>query len=231
MAQWLSVISRSLSYDKPRPELTDLTYSVYGGRFEKEPAYDSLPPEAEGSSVILTSDLSPKSRQFLIRYQGTLHVKEAGEYTFKLGVPGGGGVLRINKKEVIPQKEWNGEDTVTLPAGKMPFELLYSKFVDWVEPGLGLNVAGPGIREYLISDENVGQGDPVDPILVDAQEKPILRSFIDLPDGPRVTHAVSVSSQQQVHYTYDMDHGALVQVWRGGFLDTTPMWHNSREYI
>lgn len=212
-------------YDKPRPELTDLTYSVYGGRFEKEPAYDSLPPEAEGQSVILTSDLSPKSKQFLIRYQGTLHVKEAGEYTFKLNVPGGGGLMRINKQEVIPQKEWNGEGKVTLPAGKMPFELLYSKFVDWVEPGLGLGVAGPGIREYLISDENAGQGDPVDPILVDAREKPILRSFMDLPDGPRVTHAVSVSSQQQVHYTYDMDHGTLVQVWRGGFLDTTPMWH------
>lgn len=217
---------RITQYDKPRPELTDLTYSIYGGRFEQEPAYGSVPPEAEGSSVILTSDLSPESKQFLIRYQGTLHVKEAGEYTFKLNVPGGGGLMRINKQEVIPQKEWNGEGTVTLPAGKMPFELLYSKFVDWVQPGLGLSVAGPGIREYLISDENAGLQEPVDPILVDAREKPILRSFMDIPDGPRVTHAVSVGSQQQVHYTYDMDHGALVQVWRGGFLDATPMWHD-----
>ncbi len=114
---------------------------------------------------------------------------------------------------------------VTLPAGKLPFELLYAKHVDWVQPALGLRVAGPGIREYLLTDELASRPEPVDPILVDAQEKPILRSFMDVPNGPRVTHAVSVGSEQQVHYTYDLDHGALVQVWRGDFLDTTPMWH------
>src|SRR5690606_26982116 len=27
------------------------------------------------------------------------------------------------------------------------------------------------------------------------------------------------------HYTYDLDNGSLVQLWRGGFLDATPMWH------
>jgi hypothetical protein len=41
----------------------------------------------------------------------------------------------------------------------------------------------------------------------------------------RVTHAVSVGSPEGVHYTYDMDNGAIVQTWRGGFLDATPMWH------
>src|SRR5690606_37525684 len=42
----------------------------------------------------------------------------------------------------------------------------------------------------------------------------------------RVTHAVSVGSETKVHYTYDMDHGSLFQVWRGEFLDATPMWNN-----
>jgi len=53
-----------------------------------------------------------------------------------------------------------------------------------------------------------------------------LRSFMDVPGGKRVVHAVSVGSPQQVHYTYDMDNGALLQVWRGGFLDATPMWYS-----
>ncbi len=70
-------------YDKPRPELTDLTFRIYGGKYEMEPTYDSLPPEAEGSSVILTSDLRPKSPQYLIRYQGTLRVQEPGDYSFQ----------------------------------------------------------------------------------------------------------------------------------------------------
>jgi hypothetical protein len=47
---------------------------------------------------------------------------------------------------------------------------------------------------------------------------------MDIP-GTRITHAVSVGTPEGVHYTYDMDNGAIVQAWRGGFLDATPMWH------
>ncbi len=68
---------------------------------------------------------------------------------------------------------------------------------------------------------------PPDPILVHAQANTILRSFMDIPDRIRVVHAANVGHPQHVHYTYDLDHGNLVQVWKGGFLDATPMW-NSR---
>ncbi|MEX2233057.1 MAG: DUF1080 domain-containing protein [Cyclobacteriaceae bacterium] len=64
------------------------------------------------------------------------------------------------------------------------------------------------------------------PILVDASATPVFRSFMDLPDGLRVVHAVSVGSAENVHYTYDTDTGMLLQVWRGGYLDATPMWHS-----
>ena len=212
-------------YEKPRPELKNLQYTVYEGRINDFSTFASLPPEAEGSSVILTSDLSNKSKKFLIRYTGTLAVKEAGEYTFNLRVPGGSGLVKIGKQEVIPLSENNSKGTLSLPAGEMPFELFYSKYTDWVQPGLGLSISGIGLREYLISDKEGIIGNVVDPILVDPIEKPILRSFMDLPDGPRVTHAISVGSKEQLHYTYDLDHGTIVQLWRGGFLDATPMWH------
>ncbi len=67
--------------------------------------------------------------------------------------------------------------------------------------------------------------DNVDPIYVDANVNTTLRSFMDVPNF-RIVHAVNVGSPEQVHYTYDMDRGALAQVWRGGFLDATPMWHD-----
>lgn len=218
-------------YDKPRPELTDLSYQVYSGKFEGEPAYDSLPPEAEGSSVVLTSNLDALPKQFLIRYRGTLKIQEAGEYRFNLNVPGGGGYLKIGEDFAVPLSGWNGKGSISLPAGAMPFELVYSKFVDWTSPALGLEVAGPGVRGYLISDEISSRGETVDPILLNATENTILRSFMDIPvpdqqKGHRITHGVNVGTTEQVHYTYDLDHGALIQVWRGGFLDTTPMWHD-----
>ena len=218
------------NYGKARPVLTNLSYHIYEGKHEKEPFYDSLPPEAEGTSVILTSDLSPRPQRFLIRYSGVLDVKEAGEYNFNLTTKGGSGMLNINNEEVIPlgsSDEGSRKGKVTLPAGELPFVLLYSKFVDWYAPALGLTLRGPGVRDYLISEaEELKQAEAVDPILVNPRETPILRSFMDMPDGPRLAYAISVGSPQTVHYTYDLSHGALVQVWRGNFLDATPMWHD-----
>jgi hypothetical protein len=77
----------------------------------------------------------------------------------------------------------------------------------------------------LLTDANVSSNDAIDPILINATSNTILRSFTDLPGDFRVTHGVGVGSTEQVHYTYDMDKGMIVQVWRGGFLDATPMWH------
>ncbi|MDB5239971.1 MAG: hypothetical protein JWP57_596, partial [Spirosoma sp.] len=180
--------------------------------------------------------------EFLIRYTGTLRVAEPGEYRFNLGAPGGGGMLKINNQSVVAPGSRTGK--VTLAKGDLPFELFYSKFVEWQKPNLGLAVSGPGIREYFLTEATSGSNDEVDPIMIDAPTNTVLRSFMDIPgvDAPRVnatgntnpqnrpqrirvTHAISVGSPEQVHYTYDLDKGALVQVWRGAFLDATPMWH------
>ena len=214
------------TYDKPRPELLNLKYSLYKGKYEGEPDYKNLPPEAQGTSVVLSSNVSTIANEFLIRYTGTLRMKEPGEYTFNLNVPGGKGLLKLNNQTVIPVGNGRGTGKITLAAGDIPFELLYSKFLDWAKPALGLAVAGPGIREYMVSDANVTAFDPVNPILVQAPVNTILRSFSDVDSGVRVTHAVNVGSSQQVHYTYDMDNGMIVQAWRGNFLDATPMWHS-----
>ncbi|WP_345270760.1 family 16 glycoside hydrolase [Nibrella viscosa] len=223
---------RYVAYDKPRPELMNLQYTVYRGHFENEGDLGNTPPEAQGPINILTANVTRIPNDFLIRYTGTLRVKEPGEYSFNLGAPGGGGQLRINNNVVVKPGGGNLRGTATLPAGDLPFELLYTKFVSWAKPGLGLAVAGPGIREFVISSPVDGGNDETEPIFVDAPTNTLLRSFMDIPNASgqgrrtRVTHAVSVGSPEQVHYTYDMDKGAIVQVWRGDFLDTTPMWHS-----
>ncbi len=56
------------------------------------------------------------------------------------------------------------------------------------------------------------------------------RSFVDYQKDPstksrRITHAISVGEPADVHYTMDLGTGALVQVWKGGFMNATPMWH------
>lgn len=224
-------------YDKPRPELLNLNYAVYKGKFEKESDYvfGGKAPEAEGATKVLSASVNRIPNEFLIRYTGTLRVAEPGEYRFNLGVPGGGGMLKINNQTVVAPGGWTGSGKATLPKGDLPFELLYSKFVDWAQPALGLTVAGPGVREFAVSEGVGGNGSDVDPIIVEARTNTLLRSFMDIPGEStlgqpgrrlRVTHAISVGSPEQIHYTYDLDKGALVQVWRGNFLDATPMWHD-----
>lgn len=216
---------RLTPYGKPKPELADLKYAVYKGVFETEPDYKKQKAIAEGSSVILTSNVTTLDNEFLIRYTGVLRVKEAGEYNLGLNAPGGSGSMVLDDKPVFGAGERRRRARVTLSAGDHPFIILYFKTADYAKPALGLSISGPGIREYVISDANVPSGEPVDPILINATRNTILRSFMDI-DTVRVTHAVSVGSPQLVHYTYDLDRGTIVQVWRGGFLDATPMWHS-----
>lgn len=213
------------NYNKPRPEISDLKYKIFSGKFEKMPDLSKLSAEAQGSSTVLTPAVISKENDFLVQYTGNIAIKEPAAYQFKLWTPGGNGALKINNKEVHAFGS-SANKPVELPAGTFPFELIYAKTANWEKPSLGLSVASEDIREFVISDASVMNTESVNPIIVDAGTTNIMRSFMDIPGGKRVVHAVSVGSNKQLHYTYDVDHGLLLQAWRGGFLDATPMWHD-----
>lgn len=214
-------------YDAAPPKVSELNFEVYEGRFESVPDFSLLTPLREGTRERISANFRTGSDQFMLRYQGTLEVKVPGEYQLSLLSAGGAGMLRMGEEEIIPTSMGRGNGKVNLTAGSHSFELLYAKLQDWVSTSLGLSVSGPGLRETQLSDASTRGGSSADPILVDPKERPVLRSFMDLPGHSRVTHAISVGSAQKVHYTYDLDFGNLVQIWRGDFLDATPMW-NSR---
>lgn len=211
-------------YDTPALTVEKLSYKVFAGGFEELPDFDTLSMLYQANSDVLTAHLAGVPSQFLVRYSGTLAVKEEGAYHFDLNTAGGSGFLQVNGDEVIPFQGTN-RGTATLPKGKVPFELVYAKRAEQADPGLGLAISAKGLRKQWVGDTRVGQRNVVNPIYVTAREKPLLRSFRDLPDGTRLSHTISVGSLSKVHYTYDLNHGNLVQVWRGNFLNTTPMWH------
>jgi hypothetical protein len=70
--------------------------------------------------------------------------------------------------------------------------------------------------------------EPESPMYITVKDEPkLMRSFFDIPGKKRVTHAISAGYPHNVSYSYDLSKGTLFQVWRGGYLDATPMW-NSR---
>lgn len=78
------------------------------------------------------------------------------------------------------------------------------------------------INSYPPSD------DPVSSIYVNPGKEPrLLRAFIDFNGkrSERLTHTVGVGDPVGVNYVYDTRSGNLVCVWRGDFVNATPMWH------
>ncbi len=214
-------------FNKQKPAVDGITASIYKGKFVTLPDLSKIKSVFQKTTNIISANLEGiPANDFLVRYTGTIHVKEPGEYLFNLNTSGGPGRLSINNKQVLPTVNKTMKGNIELQAGDWPFELLYAKHQDWNKPSLALEASGPGVRSFSMTDEAMPAGNDPDPILVNAPENTILRSFVDLPGGKRVVHAVNVGSAEGVHYTYDMDNGMLVQIWRGEFLDATPMWHS-----
>ncbi|MFD1819434.1 family 16 glycoside hydrolase [Pseudarcicella hirudinis] len=227
---------RNLTYHsftgKPA-ELNNINYAVYYGAFKKEEDFLSKKPDATGKLEKLTWDFSKQPNNFGEKITAALNVPQAGkhDFTFQLG---GTYSVKIGNKEVLPSA-WTVSNnqrsvSVDLPAGNVPLEIVYFKTDGWVSPVLGMSVEGPNFRET--SYNTLGSmlaGSPQDPILLNATEPTLLRSFTDLygKDGKkikRVVHSINVGSPENLHYAFDMDNGAISQIWKGQFLDMTPMW-------
>jgi hypothetical protein len=56
----------------------------------------------------------------------------------------------------------------------------------------------------------------------------LLRAFLDFKGDykQRLTHTIGVGDPSGVHYVYDLKAGNIACVWRGEFVDATPMWHD-----
>ncbi len=85
--------------------------------------------------------------------------------------------------------------------------------------------------KYSIPQESAKQNQEgiANPILVNPVAKPyLLRSFMGYGDK-KLTHVISVGNPNQTNYSYDLSRGALIQFWRGRFVDATDMWFERGE--
>jgi hypothetical protein len=63
------------------------------------------------------------------------------------------------------------------------------------------------------------------PVTIDIKGEPVVfRSFVDIQPRRRITHSASVGLLHNISFGYDLSNGAVYQVWKGGFLDASPMW-------
>jgi hypothetical protein len=211
-------------------KLEQLQYAVYQGDYVTLPDFNSLTPKTSGKSTVLTQEVARMTEDLLLRYTGSLIVPQTGTYQFWLNTFGDGQV-NIQGKTVIPFGSWDRTATVDLPAGTLPIEIIYNKRDNWFPNGLALEVEGPGFRRLALNAlSSLAPANPQKPIIVGVlPETNMLRSFVDFAANDtqpthRITRAISVGFPDKTSYGYNLDNGALFQVWKGGFLNATPMW-------
>ncbi|MFN4146508.1 MAG: family 16 glycoside hydrolase [Runella sp.] len=214
-------------YSNQVPMLKDLGYALYDGIIVAEPDYSKTKAVKEGITERLTYELAGKPNGFLVRFTGKITIPVAGEYRFQMINHGGHSALRINNQTVAKWQWWENNGKINLPAGDLPFEFVYSKNTDWATASMGLTVESDAARAIdLHALGSVNLSFPLNPILLKPTDEPrVHRSFFSI-NGESVSHGASVGEPSGIHYAVNLEKGAICRVWKGDFLDVTPMWHD-----
>jgi len=214
-------------FNAKTPTVSKVNYETFQGSFNNLEELSGKSSIAKGSVASLSEVPASVSDVNLTKYTANLNVAEAGEYQITLQVPGGLAGFATGSESISNLSDRGVRVKKQLKAGDNPIQIIASKNRNWSVDGFNLAISGPGLRSTNLLVSAAGANQDTDPILVDVDETPVLRSFRDIPNHKRLSHVVSVASKEQVNYAYDMETGTLIQVWRGLFLDATPMW-NSR---
>jgi hypothetical protein len=231
-----AVAFRNIKYRLYKPidvSLSSLTYKYWHGRNEHENDYKDKTPTRTGTLARLNFDAMAGSDTFGVQYTGKIIVPENTTYYFTL-VSNGGTSLYIDGKSLIANhRAWRWDKKmgeVALTAGAHDIDLYYHRHDTWMPPALNLQIESANIEKRSLNDPaTFSSGSAVSPVLVRVGNEPkILRAFLDYKNDQKLrrTHTVGVGDPSGVHYVFDTKLGVLSCVWRGDFVDATPMWHD-----
>jgi hypothetical protein len=211
----------------PEPTVGSISYTVYPGSFTEFPELENLKPATSGKIASFEDFKTGVSGPTLTKFEGALEIKKAGNYTLNVMVPEGLGAIQIgSNSDKIILNQYTSTVQQSFEAGNTSYTIWVSKPRDWSAQGFEWTASNVAMWPVALSSPAIAPGYFADPIWVDTEATPVLRSFVRLPSGKSLSHAVSVSSKAGAHFTYDLSSHQLIRVWRGGFLDATPMWND-----
>ena len=219
------------SFGGQAPTLNPVNFKVFYGNFKGASSFLNLKPDSTGVISDFNWDVSSEKNEFAQVFNTSLTIPKAGTYTFSSKTVGET-TLKVNGVVVMPEAKqypWNKRTAaVKLEAGTATVELIVNKYEGGYPPMLGFWVQSEDLRPVAYHNFTSLMGTPPhDPILMEAKENTVFRSFMNIPQGnktKRIVHGVHVGSPEQLHYSFDMDKAAIVQIWKGKFLNTSPMW-------
>ena len=184
-------------------------------------------PLLKGNLAALTQKVIKARNDYLIHYVGDLEIPETDNYSFQTNWTGSG-VLKIDGKEYNSGAHWYTDDvlsTANLTAGKHKFELIHVKDFNWGIKALGVFVKRIGAQIVpLHVRTSLPDPEPKGLIEVKANSEPVYQRSFTFHQGKKKTHVIHMGDPSGLSYSYDLKQGALLQTWKGKFLNATQMW-------
>lgn len=220
--------------DDLKASLTDITYKYYEKSAKTPEEAAKTKPTSQGTAKNIDSRLASAKDKYFIQFEGKLNVPSKDAYLFTTYFTGDGS-LEIDGKTIIPVGwTWIGADpfygTAELEAGNHTLKLWVSKDVNWARTGLSLFIEKANSRAIALhAPASIPERGPAPLIAVRSEKEPeIIRSFM-MHKNKKLTHVISVGDPSQIHYSYDLMQGAILQTWKGDFLNATDMWYERGE--
>ncbi len=219
------------TYEKLTASLGEVSYDYYTGKFT-EPIIPTTKPVSSGKIPALTYRVIPVNNDYLIHYKAELTIPEDDNYEFQTYWTGSG-ELKVDGVVLNKGAHWFNEmvpASTFLKAGKHVLEIVHMRDFPWGPKALGLQVKRIGARLVSLHERtSLLDPDAVGLIEVKANAEPVLQRSFAFHQGKKKTHVIHVGDPAGLHYSYDLKQGAILQVWRGKFLDATQMWDNRGE--
>ena len=227
-----SLAIKTLRYKNFQPttsSLENISYKVYKGRIRNVDALADETPTKEGTTNEISIKLAGIQNNYAIQFKADLDIKETGTYTFKSEFHGDAQVL-VNGQQ-LENSGWGEVSGVQkLEAGKYTVEIFNAKSRSRHNPKLGFWVSSEKSLPKALHAANsvpLASFESDGPIFIKIGNKPkLVRAFYDYKDESkqRITHSVVVGDPKNIHYVYDLKKGSMVCVWKGPFINASPMW-------
>lgn len=158
-----------------------------------------------------------------VRMTGPLAIPRAGEYVLSAKTKGVAQISVDGTRCLGPVALSEGEHVLRVEYRPDPLN----------EERLQLELSGVGIprQAYALVSGALEPADrkPPTPMPIAPTDRVrVQRGFVPFADGERF-HVLSVGTPQGLNYSYDLERDTVLQVWRGGFLDMSEMWHERGE--
>lgn len=206
------------------------TFEYYEGLTNGVPKQNM--PTASGTVTKPTAKLATIQNGFLLKFQGKFNVPESGKYTFS-SQWNGMGTLLIDKDTTI--KGWylqqeEQKKVKQLSAGEHTYSIIYMKDFSWRKNGLAVFMQKQLSEKQAITERtSLPDPEPTPLVEVKANDQPVLQRSFMMYGNKKKTHAISVGMPSGLSFSYDLNQGGFLHLWRGKFLDATQMWHDRGE--